>query len=254
MGIVIIYGLYHPLTDVLRYIGKTDDIKRRMRDHYTRGLYPKHPVNYWVRKLRSQGLRPVAKVLMEVDESDWQAIEIDYIARHRKTGADLLNFTDGGEGFTGEGLKGTDNPRAKLTEEKVILLREIFASESPEIESLARRFGISPTQTARIIEGKAWASVGGPRSKRPGTAKGDRHSQAKLSEQDIIAIREAFAEYKMNQGELARLYNVDISTISLIVVGKKWKHIGGPISQARKPGRRGKPPALAEATASMADK
>jgi len=64
---------------------------------------------------------------------------------------------------------------------------------------------------------------------------GEKNSQAILTEEIVLEIRTAFCYNKVPQGELAKLYGVSRENISAIVVGKSWKHVGGPRSQIRKP-------------------
>jgi hypothetical protein len=51
--------------------------------------------------------------------------------------------------------------------------------------------------------------------------KGEVHSQAKLTEQDVLSIRNSIESHSA----LARKYNVHKSNISLITTRKHWRHI-----------------------------
>ncbi len=53
---------------------------------------------------------------------------------------------------------------------------------------------------------------------------GSKNSCAKLTEQDVIEIREACAS-GARQADMARKYNVSQVAISLIVLRKKWVHV-----------------------------
>jgi hypothetical protein len=73
---------------------------------------------------------------------------------------------------------------------------------------------------------------------------GSKHGRAKLTEVDVLAIREAARDHKLLPpsrlarrdpltgraqrtviGELARQYRVSVSTISQIVARRVWRHI-----------------------------
>jgi hypothetical protein len=54
--------------------------------------------------------------------------------------------------------------------------------------------------------------------------RGERHGRARLSEADVVRIREAVAIGKMMK-DLAREYGVHRSTISLAASGKNWSHL-----------------------------
>lgn len=53
--------------------------------------------------------------------------------------------------------------------------------------------------------------------------KGDVNGQAKLCASDVIRIRDL--SKKHTQKEIARLFNINKSTVSLIVNRKRWDHI-----------------------------
>lgn len=69
-------------------------------------------------------------------------------------------------------------------------------------------------------------------------ARGEAHGRSKLSEVEIIAIREMYAAGAY-QGMLARDFGVSQGCISLIVNGLKWTHVGGTVSTEaqNRPGR-----------------
>ena len=56
-------------------------------------------------------------------------------------------------------------------------------------------------------------------------------SRNKMTSRQIIEIRKRYAAGETTQETLAKLFNVDISTISRIVTGSSWASVGGPISE-----------------------
>lgn len=95
---VFIYSLRNPETDEVRYIGKTNNLKTRLRSHQKAASFGTLPVNRWVKKLQSVGMEPVLRIEKEVPESSWEDAEVELIAQHRSAGTRLLNVTNGGEG------------------------------------------------------------------------------------------------------------------------------------------------------------
>ena len=69
-------------------------------------------------------------------------------------------------------------------------------------------------------------------------ARGEAHGRRKLSEVEVITIRELYAA-GVYQGTLSRDFGVSQGCISLIVTGQKWAHVGGTISTEgqNRPGR-----------------
>lgn len=65
----------------------------------------------------------------------------------------------------GKTCRGERQARSKLTTSKVLSLRQDIASGMTTIEA-ARKYGISQMQSSHIATGRAWKSVGGPRTRR----------------------------------------------------------------------------------------
>lgn len=97
MKTAFIYALCEPGTRTVRYIGKSNNLKKRFRQHLKpRG---KTYLGNWLRSLSSP---PVLVILHEVSVSEsWQEEERRYISCARAIGMDLVNVTDGGEGASG---------------------------------------------------------------------------------------------------------------------------------------------------------
>lgn len=67
--------------------------------------------------------------------------------------------------------------------------------------------------------------------------RGSRHVGAKVTEEIVLCIRRRFAAGD-TQPDLAGEFGLTDSTISMIVNGKSWTHVGGPIKTHGRPGRR----------------
>jgi hypothetical protein len=68
---------------------------------------------------------------------------------------------------------------------------------------------------------------------RANPRRGEDVHIAKLTEADVIRIRERVAQGEM-AGQVAADYGVDASNVSKIARGDKWKHVGGPITHRYK--------------------
>ena len=72
-------------------------------------------------------------------------------------------------------------------------------------------------------------------------ARGERNAGAKVTEKQVIAIRERFAAGELRDA-LAAEYGITPDSIGYIVSGRSWRHVGGPIRPAgqkrRRPGGR----------------
>lgn len=74
-----IYGLFHPITGELRYIGKANDSNERFKGHLRDSNRRNTPVYQWIRSLLEIRLIPEMRIL-EVCESSWQDAEIRNIS------------------------------------------------------------------------------------------------------------------------------------------------------------------------------
>lgn len=94
-----IYALKEPDTGEIRYIGKSDDIKERLRLHISEAVFCKsrsHKV-HWIRKLVTGKKEPLIEILDEVPVEHWQQWEVAYIEFFREQGCNLVNGTPGGD-------------------------------------------------------------------------------------------------------------------------------------------------------------
>ncbi len=88
-----IYTLSHPITNEVRYIGKTINIKRRLKQH----LYDKRQTSHkssWIISLKDSGLKPVLTVIEECCDENWEDREKFWITQYNN----LTNIKVGGNG------------------------------------------------------------------------------------------------------------------------------------------------------------
>lgn len=114
-----IYSLCDPITDEIRYIGKTDQyLKQRLYSHIQECKSNKksHKIS-WIKSLLFQDLRPFIKVIDEVPQEEWKYWECYYIELYRSKGCNLTNLTDGGQG--GSGYKHTQESRNRMRKSKL---------------------------------------------------------------------------------------------------------------------------------------
>lgn len=94
---VVIYGLVHPMTGELRYIGKARDMRKRLLSHLSESRTRKRPINCWIAALAKKGLIPEIFEVSTADADQWAEEETHWIAYFRSVGANLLNLADGGD-------------------------------------------------------------------------------------------------------------------------------------------------------------
>lgn len=105
---IYIYTLEHPITNEVRYVGKTINIKRRYKQH----LYEKRPSHKasWIKSLRKENLKPIIKIIEICTIDNWIDREIYWISVFDN----LTNIRSGG----GTNIVHTtkDETRKKLSE------------------------------------------------------------------------------------------------------------------------------------------
>ena len=65
------------------------------------------------------------------------------------------------------------------------------------------------------------------RVQRERQSRGEGHSRAKLTEEQVVAVRRRAAAGE-TQVSIARAFGVESSTVGQIVLGIAWRHVGGP--------------------------
>lgn len=132
----VIYALCEPGTRTVRYIGKANDAKQRLRQHIheSRGyLGGRTHRDRWILSVLDRGLRPEVLILLETSISEWRQDEQRFIAGARMLGMPLVNATDGGDGveglvhspqtrlllsIRGRGRKASEETRRRMSEAK----------------------------------------------------------------------------------------------------------------------------------------
>ena len=108
-----IYKLIDPNTMETRYIGLTfNTLKQRLKSYFNENS--KSHKCYWVKKLKSSGLKPIIE-LIEGNVSSYEEAcekEIYYINYYKNTGHDLTNSASGGN----KNKKMSDETRKKMSE------------------------------------------------------------------------------------------------------------------------------------------
>lgn len=95
-----IYILVDPITNQIRYIGKSNNPFQRFKNHKNRCRDKNTHKRNWINKLRLKGVNPEIEVIDTVDIKDWKYWEKFWIQYFKSIGCNLTNNCDGGEGLT----------------------------------------------------------------------------------------------------------------------------------------------------------
>jgi len=95
-----IYILIDPRDNMVRYVGKANNVSQRYKAHLNRAR--KHQIHKanWVNQLKELGLKPIINIIDVVPIEDWIFWETYWISQFKTWGFKLINYTTGGDGCT----------------------------------------------------------------------------------------------------------------------------------------------------------
>lgn len=101
--ITYIYGLYEVgKEDEIRYVGKSDNPRKRFNNHIKQMKYEKNTYkNNWINSVYNRNSKVEMVILEIVDYNIWQEKEIYWISKMKRIGNKLTNLTIGGDGTPG---------------------------------------------------------------------------------------------------------------------------------------------------------
>jgi predicted GIY-YIG superfamily endonuclease len=97
-NVIYIYGLKCPISGKVRYIGKTNNLKRRYYSHLhpDKGDVNRHKKS-WIKKLLKQDKKPELVILEKIYDGQWEEAEIKWIKKGHDEKWGLTNLADGGK-------------------------------------------------------------------------------------------------------------------------------------------------------------
>jgi hypothetical protein len=237
-----IYSLRDPRTGVTRYIGKTRQkpLRRRFTGHANsaRNGEDTHK-GRWLRELDTLGME--ARIdLIQIVDGDGCAEEIQWIAKMRAMGWQLVNSSAGGDGLR----SGSHSPetiekiRDALTGKKhspetielrASKLRGRKYTEEHRAKALANRKTLKWTDAQKKAQSDRYKGRPQPQlqtakameARMKSMTRGQRHPASKLTDTDVSEILSS-AE---TQQVLAERFGVGQDQISRIKSGKRWAHM-----------------------------
>jgi hypothetical protein len=213
-----IYILIDPRDGQVRYVGKTNNTKRRYNHHLIDNV--KSYKSSWVKQLRKIELRPTLEVIDEVPIDEWVFWEKYWIAQFRAWGFNLTNLSDGGEGFPSGSLNPAHLPHVKILKSeihkgKIIpqemrdrISRSLSGRKNPEHSNKMK----GRTQTREHNEKKSHSMRG---------------KNTTLTETKVVEIKKMLRDNpnKLTMQEIANLFSIKRCTIKNIKLNKTWGHI-----------------------------
>lgn len=227
----------------IQYVGQAKNIYVRFNNHHkTDYLNPKNSCynTKFYKALRKYGLENFVISIIElcsIEELDKK--EIYYIDLY-DTYHHGYNSTPGGQCWSpnvhspeaeekryqtrekNQSLKSENHPRAKLTNDEVIKIRQRYI-DGESISNIYLDYKDKYNNEAvfkRIVLGKTYISAGNIPNKEQ-----IRHTNAKLTDIQVKEIREKYQKGKISYDALGKEYGLSGSSIAAIVKRKTYKHI-----------------------------
>lgn len=212
-----IYILIDPRTNQVRYVGKTDNLRKRYNHHL---IYNgKSHKTSWIKNLKSDNQKPIMEVVDEVLLVDWKFWERYWISQFKTWGFDLVNNTDGGEGFASGELNPAHLPHVKAIRSKV---------HKGKVVSQKVRNKISKTLTGRENPEHSKRMSGRKQSEKQKKNKGLalRGKNTKLTV-DIVKQIKQLLKNKTNKTfkEIGEIFGVSKDIIKKIKYKKAWTYV-----------------------------
>lgn len=111
-----IYTLSDPITLKVRYVGKSNNPKKRLYDHLSLCYSTHTHKNNWIKSLLENKTKPILDIIDEVNIDDWQFWEKYWIAKLKENGESLTNHTDGGNGMVKHSYNSIESMRIRHKE------------------------------------------------------------------------------------------------------------------------------------------
>lgn len=148
-----IYTLDCPITNQIRYIGKSNNPEKRLKHHIAyKGKCHK---TSWIKSLK--GLKPILSILDETGcEKEAYKLEQYWISQLKSWGFRLVNTTEGGEGFSGMDVTGENNTNAKITEETAKKIVKDLSQDILSLREIQEKYNVGLGIVGNIKYGKIW--------------------------------------------------------------------------------------------------
>lgn len=226
MKVFIVYGLIDPITNELRYVGYTKNLKQRITSHYTpSALSKKRHRNHWLKSLLAIG-KKAEVIVLEKYYTKFEACqaETELIEYYRWIGCNLTNQILGGEGgATRIGYKNSPEMQAKIA------AGNRGQKRSKEAKEKMRQAKLGTKQSPETIAKRANKQRG-----RPGGMAGKKQSEEakskiskslfgkkridswKIKQSDWHIIEQMFDD-KISKVKIAKSFNVGVRTIRYLL-------------------------------------
>jgi len=201
---VKIYKLICPISNEIRYVGKTTQTLNKRLSVHLSCKTKCHRVS-WITSLKNKGFKPLIELIEEVEDYVWIEKEIYWIKYYKDQECNLCNHTLGGEGQ--RGVKFSEETRKKMSNS-----RKGYKHRPESILKMKENI------KKRVITDE-WRK----NMSKSANNKGSNNGNTNLTEKIVVEIKKRlFTESAM---EIAKSLNIKYNIVWRIKKGETWKNV-----------------------------
>jgi hypothetical protein len=127
------------------------------------------------------------------------------------------------------------NSRLKLTNDKINDILEHLINNTYTQNELSKIYNVTPTTISYISTGKSWNKIYSKLTNiekekilynnKHNKTSGEKNAQAKLTEKEVLKIRDIYSKNNISYNNLAKQFNIKHNTCYNIIKRNTWKHI-----------------------------
>lgn len=232
------------------YIGQSKNIYKRYHQHHKYEYKNEQRSDFHLyQAMRKYGLHNFMIEVVELCSEDILDEREQYWIQYYNSFKEGYNMTEGGQNFSSNifseetknkrkqtlelnsSLKGENHPRAKISDNEVILIRQRYkdGESVSQIYQDYKNIYKNEEMIRQIVLGVHYKCVGNIPSKKEKNLQ-----RGKFTEKEIIEIREKYYLQEYTQTALSKEYGVSSSTIKDIVNRTNYKEIKDDIPNLRR--------------------
>lgn len=208
------------------YIGQSNNIQRRFKEHKTKGEKSHIPVDYAIKKY---GVENFSFEVIEECSLDKLNERESYWIEYFKSYPNGYNCNVGGE----QQSQGINNGRAKLTEDEVKIIRQAYKDHKRQKEIYENfKNKISWGNFQSIWQGKTWSHImpevyteENRKYYMREATNGEKSPKATLTDEEVIIIRNRYINETAKSIYVDFKDKLSFQTLQQILWGRHYNHL-----------------------------
>lgn len=208
------------------YIGQSNNVQRRIKEHFCQSRLKDIPLDKAILKYGKDNFSWNLLEECSIEKLDERE---QYWIQQYKNSHNVYNINEGGFSFSGE-----NNGRAKLTESDIIQIRKYYQNKTYTRKQIYELFKdkISFGQFSRVWDGSSWSYImpevftnENKEYYKKETSIGEKSLFSKFNDEEIINIRNRYV--KETAKEIWENYSdrINYSQFQAILWGRSYKHL-----------------------------